>query len=62
MTHEPMLFVLGLARKAGKLAYGELTVREACAQKKARVVLIANDAGETTAWRGTQCAQRAGIV
>ena len=38
--------LLGLARKAGKLQTGEETVGAMLAEKRARLTLLANDAGE----------------
>ena len=36
MMNDPVLRMLGLARRAGKLAFGDELVREACMEKKAR--------------------------
>ena len=49
MANDPFLGMLGLARRAGKLAFGDELVREACADKKARCVFVAADAGASTA-------------
>ena len=49
MANDPFLGMLGLARRAGKLAFGDELVREACADKKARCVFVATDAGASTA-------------
>ena len=49
MMNDPVLRMLGLARRAGKLAFGDELVREACMEKKARCVMAASDAGESTA-------------
>ena len=45
MATDPVLRMLGLARRAGKLAYGDELVREACFDHKTRCVFIAGDAG-----------------
>ena len=44
MATDPVLRMLGLARRAGKLAYGDELVREACFDHKTRCVFIAGDA------------------
>ena len=41
MATDPVLRMLGLARRAGKLAYGDELVREACFDHKTRCVFIA---------------------
>lgn len=51
------LSLLGLARRGGNIALGEEPVAEACKLKKAFVVLIASDAGETSARRGQRMAE-----
>lgn len=61
MTNDPVLQLLGLARRAGKLAFGDELVREACADKKARCVLIAADAGASTAKKAAFYAQSANV-
>ena len=45
MANDPVLRMLGLARRAGKLAYGDELVREVCFAHKARCVFLAGDAG-----------------
>ena len=51
--------LLGLARKAGKIASGDLAVREAVSKGKAALVLLAGDAGPSTVDRFTRlCGQR----
>ena len=49
MATDPVLRMLGLARRAGKLAYGDELVREACFDHKTRCVFIAGDAGANAA-------------
>ncbi|MDO5141899.1 MAG: ribosomal L7Ae/L30e/S12e/Gadd45 family protein [Eubacteriales bacterium] len=61
MTNDPVLQLLGLARRAGKLAFGDELVREACVDKKARCVLIAADAGVSTAKKAAFYAQSANV-
>ena len=56
---DSVLHLLGLARKGGNLALGEEPVKEACARKTARLVLVACDAAENTA---QQAARLAGAI
>lgn len=61
MANDPCLGMLGLARRAGKLAFGDELVRQLCAEHKARCVLVAADAGESTAKKATLYAARVSI-
>lgn len=61
MANDPFLGMLGLARRAGKLAFGDELVREACADKKARCVFVAADAGASTAKKVAFYAQSANV-
>ena len=61
MSHDPVLSMLGLARRAGKLALGDELVREACNDKKARCVLVAADAGMSTGKKAAFYAERANV-
>lgn len=61
MANDPCLGMLGLARRAGKLAYGDELVRQLCADHKARCVLVAADAGESTAKKASFYAARVNI-
>ena len=45
-TKDKAIGLLGLARKAGKLQTGEETVGAMLAEKRARLTLLASDAGE----------------
>ncbi len=55
------LSLLGLARRGGYLVLGEEPVGEACGLKRARVILLASDAGDSTARRAERLAERNGI-
>ena len=55
------LNLLGLARRGGNIALGEEPVADACKLRKAQVVFIAADAGETTARRGRNMAESANV-
>lgn len=55
------LNLLGLALRGGNLAVGEEPVAEACRARRARVVLLAADAGPSTARRGEKLAGEGGV-
>ena len=59
MANDPVLRMLGLARRAGKLAYGDELVREVCFGHKARCVFLAGGAGASTAKMGACYADKA---
>ena len=61
MANDPVLRMLGLARRAGKLAYGDELVREVCFGHKARCVFLAADAGVSTAKKGAFYADKANV-
>lgn len=61
MANDPCLGMLGLARRAGKLAFGDELVRQLCAEHKARCVLVAADAGESTAKKAALYAARVNV-
>ena len=61
MANDPVLRMLGLARRAGKLAYGDELVREVCFGHKARCVFLAADAGASTAKKGAFYADKANV-
>ena len=48
MPHDPILHLLGLAKKAGRLEIGEEPVGAACRARQARLVLVAGDAAPNT--------------
>ncbi len=58
--NDRVLSLLGLARRGGNLALGEAPVTEACELRRARLVLVAADAGDSTARRGARLAERGG--
>ena len=61
MATDPVLRRLGLARRAGKLAYGDELVREACFDHKTRCVFIAGDAGANAAKKAAFYADKANV-
>ena len=48
MPNDPILHLLGLARKAGRLEIGEEPVGIVCRSGKAKLLLVAKDAGDHT--------------
>ena len=61
MATDTVLRMLGLARRAGKLAYGDELVREACFDHKTRCVFIAGDAGANAAKKAAFYADKANV-
>ena len=61
MATDPVLRMLGLARRAGKLAYGDELVREACFDDKTRCVFVAGDAGANAAKKAAFYADKANV-
>ena len=51
MPNDPILHLLGLARKAGRLEIGEEPVGAVCRSRQARLVLLASDAAPNTCRR-----------
>ena len=45
MANDPILHLLGLAKKAGRLEVGEEPVGALCRARQAKLVLLAADAG-----------------
>lgn len=48
MQIEPLLGLIGLSRRAGKLAVGEALTAELVAEGRARAIFLAQDVGEAT--------------
>ena len=48
MSNDPILHLIGLAKKAGKLEIGEEPVGAACRARQAKLVLLAADAAPNT--------------
>lgn len=51
MPNDPILHLLGLARKAGRLEIGEEPVGSACRARQAKLILLASDATPNTVRR-----------
>ena len=57
MPNDPILHLLGLARKAGRLEIGEEPVGAVCRARQARLVLLASDAADNTIRRARHFSQ-----
>ena len=55
------LGTMRIAAKAGKLILGEEAVSAAASQKRVRVILTANDAGQSTLRRAERAAEQASV-
>lgn len=48
MKNDGILSLIGMAKKAGKVVSGEFSTEKAVKEKKARLVIVANDASDNT--------------
>ena len=55
--NDPVLHLLGLARKAGKIEVGEEPVGSICRARKAKVLILAKDAADNTVRRAQNFAE-----
>ena len=62
MPHDPVLHMLGLARKAGKLELGEEPVGAVCRAHHARLLLLAVDAAPNTHRRAVHFAEAGNVL
>ena len=62
MPHDPMLHLLGLARKAGKLELGEEPVGALCRARHARLVLLADNAAPNTYRRAAHFGEAGNVL
>ena len=62
MYHDPILRLLGLAKKAGRLEIGEEPVGAACRSRQARLVLLAADAAPNTRRRAAHFGQAGEVL
>ena len=60
--HDPILHLLGLARKAGRLEIGEEPVGAVCRAHQARLVLLAADAAPNTRRRAAHFGQAGNVL
>ena len=62
MANDPILHLLGLARKAGRLEIGEEPVGAVCRAHQARLVLLAADAAPNTRRRAAHFGQAGNVL
>lgn len=62
MPNDPILRLLGLAKKAGRLEVGEEPVGAACRSRQARLVLLASDAAPNTCRRAAHFGEAGGVL
>ena len=62
MQSERWLSFLGLIRKAGKISTGEQNTGKAVLQKKAKLIILAEDASPNAAKRALSFAEASGCV
>ena len=62
MANDPILHLLGLAKKAGKLEIGEEPVGAVCRSRHARVLLLASDAAPNTCRRAAHFGEAGNVL
>ena len=62
MPNDPILHLLGLARKAGRLEIGEEPVGAVCRARHARLVLLAQDAASNTRRRAAHFGEAGNVL
>ena len=62
MPNDPILHLLGLARKAGRLEIGEEPVGAVCRARQARLVLLASDAAPNTCRRAAHFGEAGNVL
>ena len=62
MANDPVLHLLGLAKKAGRLEIGEEPVGAACRARQARLVLLAADAAPNTCRRAAHFGEAGNVL
>ena len=62
MPNDPILHLLGLAKKAGRLEIGEEPVGAACRARQARLILLAADAAPNTCRRAAHFGEAGNIL
>lgn len=62
MSNDPILRLLGLAKKAGRLEIGEEPVGAACRARQAKLVLLAADAAPNTRRRAAHFGQAGDVL
>ena len=62
MANDPILHLLGLAKKAGRLEVGEEPVGALCRARQAKLVLLAADAAPNTCRRAAHFGQAGNVL
>lgn len=62
MPNDPILHLLGLARKAGRLELGEEPVGAACRARQAKLVLVAGDAAANSCRRAAHFGEAGNVL
>jgi ribosomal protein L7Ae-like RNA K-turn-binding protein len=62
MANDPILHLLGLAKKAGRLEIGEEPVGAVCRAKQARLLLLAGDAAPNTCRRAAHFGEAGNVL
>ena len=62
MANDPILHLLGLARRAGRLEIGEEPVGAACRARQARLLLLAQDAAPNTRRRAAHFGEAGNVL
>lgn len=62
MSHDPVLNLIGLANKAGKLEIGEEPVGALCRARQAKLILLAADAAPNTCRRAAHFGQAGSVL
>lgn len=62
MANDPILHLLGLARKAGRLEVGEEPVGAVCRARQAKLVLVAGDAAANTCRRAAHFGEAGNVL
>lgn len=62
MANDPILHLLGLARKAARLEIGEEPVGAACRARQAKLVLVAGDAAPNTCRRAAHFGEAGNVL
>lgn len=62
MSHDPVLNLIGLANKAGKLEIGEEPVGALCRARQAKLILMAADAAPNTCRRAAHFGQAGNVL
>ena len=62
MANDPILHLLGLAKKAGRLEVGEEPVGALCRARQTKLVLLAADAAPNTSRRAAHFGQAGNVL